>query len=44
MLLMVQKGIRGWICHAIHRYAEVVQNIWTIMIKVNNHYILIIGM
>ena len=20
MLLMVEKGIRGWICHAIHRY------------------------
>ena len=22
MLLMVEKGIRGRICHAIHRYAE----------------------
>ena len=22
MLLMVEKGIRGGICHAIHRYAE----------------------
>ena len=22
MLLMVEKGIRGWICHAIHRYAK----------------------
>ena len=22
MLLMVKKGIRGGICHAIHRYAE----------------------
>ena len=22
MLLMVQKGIRGGICHAIHRYAK----------------------
>ena len=23
MLLMVKKGIRGGICHAIHRYAKV---------------------
>ena len=22
MLLMVEKGIRGWICHAIHRYSS----------------------
>ena len=22
MLLMVEKGIRGGICHAIHRYAQ----------------------
>ena len=22
MLLMVEKGIRGWICQAIHRYAK----------------------
>ena len=22
MLLMVEKGIRGRMCHAIHRYAE----------------------
>ena len=22
MLLMIEKGIRGGICHAIHRYAE----------------------
>ena len=22
MLLMVEKGIRGGICHAIHRYAK----------------------
>ena len=28
MLMMVEKGIRGGICHAIHRYA-----------KTNNNYI-----
>ena len=28
MLLIVEKGIRGWICHAIHWYA-----------KANNKYI-----
>ena len=22
MILMIEKGIRGWICHAIHRYAK----------------------
>ena len=22
MLLMVEKGIRGWICHSIYRYAK----------------------
>ena len=22
MLLMVEEGIRGWICHAIHSYAK----------------------
>ena len=26
-LLMVEKGIRGGICHAIHRYAKAVINI-----------------
>ena len=31
MLLMVEKGIRGGICHAIHRYAN--------MIKTKNHHI-----
>ena len=28
MLLMIEEGIRGGICHAVHRYA-----------KVNNEYI-----
>ena len=33
MLLMVEKDIRGGICHAIHRYAKEIINIWKIMIK-----------
>ena len=29
MLLMVQKGVRGAICHAIHRYAKADnKNVW----------------
>ena len=40
MLLMVEKGIRGGICHAIHRYAKAIK----IMIKRKNHHILNIGM
>ena len=40
MSLMVQKGIRGGICHAIHRIIIT----WKIMIKIKNHYILSIGM
>ena len=26
MLLMIEKGIRGKICHAIHKYAKVNNN------------------
>ena len=33
MLLMVEKGIRGRICHAICRYAKANNNIWIIMKK-----------
>ena len=34
MLLMVEKGIRGVICHAIHRYAKAnVTNTWKILMK-----------
>ena len=34
MLLMVEKGIRGGICHAIHRYAKAnVTTTWKILMK-----------
>ena len=26
MLLMVEKGIRGGICHSVHRYAKLIKN------------------
>ena len=39
MLLMVQKGIRGGICHAIHRYEKVNNRLWKIIIKTKNHHI-----
>ena len=41
MLLMVEKGIRGGICHAIHRYAKANNKYMKkIMIKTKNHDIL----
>ena len=43
MLLMVEKGIRGWICHEINQYEKATKNIWKIMIKIKNHNILNIG-
>ena len=36
MLLMVERRIRGGICHSINRYAKVIINIWKITIKINN--------
>ena len=45
MLLMVEKGIRGGICHAIHRYAKANNKYMKkIMIKTKNHDILSIQM
>ena len=57
---MVEKGMKGGICHAIYWYAKannkymknydknkqskLITNIWKIMIKINNHNILNIGM
>ena len=40
MLLMVEKGIRGEICHTIHQYAKTNTNTWKIMIKIKNDHIL----
>ena len=44
MLLIIEKGIRGGICHAIHSMQKLIANIWKIMKKIKNHHILIIGM
>ena len=38
-LLMSEKGIRGGICHATHRYAEANNKYMKNMIKTMNHYI-----
>ena len=39
MLLMVEKGIRGGMCHAIHRSLKLIISILKIMIKAKNHHI-----
>ena len=39
MLIMVEKGIRGGICHAINRYAKANNKYIKIMIKTKNHHI-----
>ena len=44
MLLMVKKGIRGAICHAIHRYAKANNKYMKDYDKIKNHPILSIGM
>ena len=44
MLLMVEKGIKSEICHAFHRYAEVVKSKWKSLIKIKNLCILSIAM
>ena len=44
MLLMVEKGIRGELRHAIHGYEKLITNIWKIMIKIKNRHFLNIGM
>ena len=44
MLMMVEKGLRDEIWHAIHRYAKEIISTWKIMIKILNHYISCIWM
>ena len=41
---MVEKGIRGEICHAIHLYEKANKNIRKIMIKIKNCHTLNIEM
>ena len=43
MLLMVEEGIIGGICHAFHRYVKA-NNKYMKIIKIKNHHILCIGM
>ena len=44
MLLMVEKGIKGGICHAIHQYAAANNKNMKTVIKTMNHHILCIYM
>ena len=43
MFLMVETGIRGWICHTIYRFVKASNQHIKIMIKLKNHHILSIG-
>ena len=43
MLLMVEKGIRGGICHSIYRYAKATNKYMKTMIKIKNRHIFNIG-
>ena len=44
MLLVMEKGIRGGICHSIYWYAKANDKLWKIKININNCHILNIGM
>ena len=44
MLLMVEEGIRGKICHAIHSMQKQIISIWKIMLKTKNHHIFSVKM
>ena len=39
MLQMVEKGIRGGICHTLHQYEKTNNIIWMAIIKTKNHHI-----
>ena len=44
MLLTVEKGTRGGICHSVYRYAKVNNKYMKIVIKMKNRHIFNIGM
>ena len=44
LLLMVEKDIRGGICHSINWHKKLITNTWNIMIEIKNHHIINIGM
>ena len=44
MLLMIEKDIRGGICHAIYPYAKDNNKYTKIMIEIRSHHISNIGM
>ena len=44
MLLMIEKDIRGGICHVIYRYAKDNNKYTKIMIEIRSHHISNIGM
>ena len=43
MYIMIEKCIRGGLCHAIHRYAKTNKKYIEIVIKIKNCHILNIG-
>ena len=44
MLLMIEKDIRGGICHSIYRYAKDNNKYTKILIEIRSHHISNIGM
>ena len=43
MVLMVERDIRGGICHSIYQYANADNKYMKIMTKMKNHHLFIIG-